>query len=45
MTIISIHTLCEEGDATAIHSTLPTVQFQSTPSVKRATFWDTPLLF
>ena len=35
---ISIHTLCEEGDSTLRVSTLTKHGFQSTPSVKRATF-------
>ena len=37
---ISIHTLCEEGDAKQTYQQGDAEQFQSTPSVKRATICD-----
>ena len=35
--MISIHTLCEEGDKLQTSATMNLLKFQSTPSVKRVT--------
>ena len=36
---ISIHALCEEGDALSLSSARLSMQFLSTPSARRATCW------